>query len=206
MICEIVKWLVKLNPTDVVVGFLGVIGVIITITGSKYVSTRIELRAKSRIEWIQKVRNETAELIGLYYSLSMLNHQIVTEMNSETKDEGQVVKWEKEAKEILLTVRMQTELLCLYFGDDLHEDIHGTDMDFDIAIKEENLGKTENNKGKNIYLTSLLEIMCNECEHYFQEKDYDINYATNFKVKISTLRSRISLYLKLEWERAKKGK
>lgn len=53
--------------------------------------------ANARIEWIQKVRNVTAELISTYYSA----------LNED--DSGEMTK-------IMISAREKIELLILYFG------------------------------------------------------------------------------------------
>lgn len=80
------------------------------------------LIANARIEWIQKVRNISAELISLYFSM----------LNSEGDDTIQTAFNHSIEK---------TELLILYFG---HEDNKVESEDFGILFnKENNIGKNE---------------------------------------------------------------
>lgn len=58
---------------------------------------KANLVSKARIEWIQNVRNETSELIALYYSLFT-----VVDLNS--------------AQEIIIKAKEKSERLILYFG------------------------------------------------------------------------------------------
>ncbi len=80
------------------------------------------LIANARIEWIQKVRNLTAELISIYFSI----------LNSKDTDKIQVAFNQSIEK---------TELLVLYFG---HEDDEVKSEDLNILFnKENNIGKNE---------------------------------------------------------------
>ncbi len=58
---------------------------------------KANLVSKARIEWIQNVRNETSELIALYYSLFS-----IADFNS--------------TQEIMIRAKEKSERLILYFG------------------------------------------------------------------------------------------
>ena len=80
------------------------------------------LIASARIEWIQKVRNLSAELLSLYFSM----------LNSKDTEKIQTAFNHSIEK---------TELLVLYFG---HEDDKAKNEDLDILLnKESNIGKNE---------------------------------------------------------------
>lgn len=80
------------------------------------------LIASARIEWIQKVRNLSAELLSLYFSM----------LNSEETDKIQTAFNHSIEK---------TELLILYFG---HEEDNVQNENLEILLnKESNTGKNE---------------------------------------------------------------
>ncbi len=89
------------------------------------------LIASARIEWIQRVRNLSAELLSLYFSM----------INS------------KEANEIQTAFNHsieKTELLILYFG---YEDNKVKNEDFNILLNN------ENNSGKNDLIVSFVILL-----------------------------------------------
>lgn len=80
------------------------------------------LIASARIEWIQKVRNLSAELLSLYFSM----------LNSKDAEKIQTAFNHSIEK---------TELLVLYFG---HEDNKEKNEELDMLLnKESNIGKNE---------------------------------------------------------------
>lgn len=79
-----------------------------------------DLKSKARIEWIQKVRENTAELISLYYAM-------LKETNKDSLFEQL-----REAKKM-------NDLLILYFGP---EDNEGVDDFSVLECTETNSGKT----------------------------------------------------------------
>lgn len=93
------------------------------------------LTASARIEWIQKVRNTTAELLGHYFDI--LN----------TVDSVKI-------EDALINSQQKTELLALYFGPEIHEQ--------SVSSEDNNiLLNTENNDGKNdvivLFITNLAQ-------------------------------------------------
>lgn len=89
------------------------------------------LIASARIEWIQKVRNLSAELLSLYFSM----------LNSKETDKIQLAFNHSIEK---------TELLILYFG---HEDNEIKNEDMSILLNK------ENNKGKNELIVSFVILL-----------------------------------------------
>lgn len=80
------------------------------------------LIASARIEWIQKVRNVSAELLSLYFSM----------LNSKDAEKIQIAFNNSIEK---------TELLVLYFG---HEDNKEKNEELNMLLnKESNVGKNE---------------------------------------------------------------
>jgi len=88
------------------------------------------LTANARIEWIQNVRNTTAELLGYYFDI--LN----------TADSAKI-------EEALINSQQKTELLALYFGPE--------SLRQKPPVKsKKDLLNTENNEGKNDILVSFI--------------------------------------------------
>ena len=104
-----------------------------------------DLKSKARIEWIQKVRENTAELISLYYKM-------LKETNKDSLFEQL-----REAKRM-------NDLLILYFGP---EDNEGVD-DFSV------LECTETNSGKNNVLVRYLSSLFAEFNEYYQNTSRDV--------------------------------
>lgn len=104
-----------------------------------------DLKSKARIEWIQKVRENTAELISLYYKM-------LKETNKDSLFEQL-----REAKRM-------NDLLILYFGP---EDNEGVD-DFSV------LECTETNSGKNDVLVRYLSSLFAEFNEYYQNTSRDV--------------------------------
>jgi len=77
--------------------------------------------ANARVEWIQKVRDVTAEIISTYSSA----------LNED--DSNKVQK-------LIIEVREKVERLILFFG---HETISSKEMDIDILDKKTNEGKND---------------------------------------------------------------
>lgn len=98
------------------------------------------LTASARIEWIQNVRNTTADLIRYYYDI--LN----------TADPSEVVK-------ALIDSQQKTELLTLYFGPE--------DCDCDTIQRNKNhLLNTNDNTGKNDIMVGFIADLANRFAKY----------------------------------------
>ncbi|MCK9479758.1 MAG: hypothetical protein M0R40_09735 [Firmicutes bacterium] len=96
------------------------------------------LIANARIEWIQKVRNLSAELLSLYFSM----------LNPQEADKFQIDFNHSIEK---------TELLILYFG---HEDDEIKNADMNTLLNR------ENNKGKNELIVSFLISLSQKLNKY----------------------------------------
>lgn len=97
------------------------------------------LIANARIEWIQKVRNTTAELIALYFeALNVVDKNILLET--------------------VIKAQEKTELLILFFG---HEEKG-------INIATVDMCKTENNDNKNIQIVKFLCSLSKKLYRYYE--------------------------------------
>mgnify|MGYP004524374971 CR=1 FL=1 len=183
----------------------------------------------ARVEWIQNVRNLTAEFI------SSVNNYIISDNNELRKKKFEIM-WEK------------SRLLILYFGPD------GV-MDDEISIKDKNSNKAKNEKivqlieeicaGAETYFLNIQSIneyegkidKCEKCKNSDQIyetcgifesgklsiedqnakcEDYKMSNLENiircnnqnneFKAKINTLIETMRIYLKIEWNRTKERK
>lgn len=98
------------------------------------------LTASARIEWIQNVRNATADLIRYYYDI--LN----------TADPSEVAK-------ALIDSQQKTELLTLYFGPE--------DCDCDTTYRNKDyLLNTNDNTGKNDIMVGFIADLANRFAKY----------------------------------------
>lgn len=104
-----------------------------------------DLKSKARIEWIQKVRENTAELISLYYAM-------LKETNKDSLFEQL-----REAKKM-------NDLLILYFGPENNE------MVDDFSVLE----CTETNNGKNDVLVQYLSSLFVEFNEYYKNTSRDV--------------------------------
>jgi hypothetical protein len=97
------------------------------------------LTASARIEWIQKVRNTTAELIALYFEA----------LNTVDKADllGAVIKAQEK-----------TELLILFFG---HEEKETTTQDVDLCC-------IANNDNKNNLIVNFLSSLAKKLYRYYE--------------------------------------
>ena len=196
--------------------------------------TRKLQNANARVEWIQNVRDTTAELIAAYYSV----------LNDDSK---------VNVQKSVVDAREKHERLTLYFG---HENKKSPEA--------KNIVDTDTNNGKNEMIVNYLrELSSNYLEYNsnvqqdiwveaearhnealsmlgdvlaefsgenigpisFKNSEYDINpmWASNYgedveairaknefknsmNTKLSTLSEIMRIYLKIEWNKAKKGK
>lgn len=99
-----------------------------------------DLKARARIDWIQKVREHTAELLSIYYGI--LNE---TEPN-------QIFEKIQEAK-------MHSDILILYFGDSNH----GTEQDY-----KKELSNTVSNEKKNDAMVTLISDLFERINKYYR--------------------------------------
>lgn len=98
------------------------------------------LTASARIDWIQNVRNATADLIRYYYDI--LN----------TTDPSEVAK-------ALIDSQQKTELLTLYFGPE--------DCDCDTTYRnKDHLLNTNDNTGKNDIMVGFIADLANRFAKY----------------------------------------
>ena len=98
-----------------------------------------DLTSKARIEWIQKVRDNTAELISIFYKM-------LKEVSKEN-----LFKELTEAKN-------RSELLILFFGPEKNPPL------IDLSI----LQNTENNDGKNDMIVLVISRLFDEFAQYYK--------------------------------------
>ena len=87
------------------------------------------------------------------------------------------------------------ELLILYF------DYDGGDLDKDVDL----LDKTSN-IGKNDAIVNLLHDVSRDVILFCYAEKYEKALANNIAENVKALRNIMRIYLKIEWEKAKKGK
>ncbi|QDK70523.1 hypothetical protein [Lactococcus protaetiae] len=140
------------------------------------------LRAKARIEWIQEVRKQTATVYKSYRELR----------SAYLQKSGRAIAYTKYQTDL--------RLLKLYFADN-DDNISGE------SNKAVILKNSKNNKSKNKYLINVIDGL-QEVKSRLNEND--ILAATGdfsqYYVELDELMEYISIYLKIEWDKAKKGK
>lgn len=145
------------------------------------------IKAQSRINWIQDVRIATTNLIISYFEYWS---------NDNTQKD-------------LNKVHERTILLSLYFGDKRNEyGISIASESFFKADKLENdrlmklLKKDSDNDGKNAIIVDLIKSLYSALESTLPSKTESI-VQKNIENYLIQLQEVISLYLKIEWDRAK---
>lgn len=156
------EFLKSITPADIVVVLAAIIGVINNICTNKksndFQSTwnqkqlDVDLKSKARIEWIQKVRNITAELIAKYYKI--LN---------ET-DKNKLLDEYSATKE-------KSELLILYFGPEY--------SDVENLNAKNLLFNNDSNDGKNKYIVEFLSSL--SVDFYTLYKNISSNKIENLE-------------------------
>lgn len=101
-----------------------------------------DLKAKARIDWIQKVREHTAELLSSYYAI----------LNETDK--------EKQFEQIQIAKR-NSEILSLFFGDSGEKTVS-----FDSKILE----NTKSNKDKNSMIVQSIESIFDKFNKYYKHE------------------------------------
>ena len=105
------------------------------------------LTASARIEWIQNVRNATAELIRHYFDILNTSDSIKIE-------------------QALIDSQQKTELLALYFGPENHKQ--------EVPSEDKNtLLNTENNEGKNDILVAFITDLAKRFSEYSLDAQKD---------------------------------
>lgn len=217
----------------VIAAFLSVGGLIFTTWYTIRQNSKLQ-NANARVEWIQKVRNVTAEIISSYSSA----------LNEDDPNEVQ---------KIIVEVREKIERLILYFGHETKTEIDILDsssnegknrliVEFLTQLSDDFLKYNKNVKSKmlsqaearldnlssklqdNIIGISYQEDIEIDGRNYTSteykfdeeiEKKYDnaqikVNEIKRFNEELADnlvkLRNIIRIYLKIEWNKAKKGK
>jgi hypothetical protein len=141
----------NITGADIVVVLAAIIGLI----SSVYTNYRLskfqgkwnqkqldaDLKAKSRIEWIQKVRGTTAELIALY-------NKILNEKDKE------------KLFDEFMAAREKSELLILYFGPESPKKTDNKNI-------KETLLQESNNDGKNKFIVDFLSELSKRFYEYY---------------------------------------
>lgn len=146
----------------IIVALISLIGVVVSTTMTNRITKKINksnqqlqekwnqknidasLTASARIEWIQKVRNTTSELIALYYEA--LNTIDVADL-----------------LETVIRAQGKTELLILYFG---HEEKEINNQKVDLCC-------SASNDNKNGYIVDFLSSLSKKLYRYYENVKSD---------------------------------
>lgn len=213
---------------DKLVNYLAIIAFIVSIITIFTTNTvekmkiRADIKAKSRIKWIQEVRELTSELLTSYNNFIVLDDQYFLMGRDISKDPYYNYELSKINSEIMTT----SYKLMLYFSPskkikggklNLKDELSFGDEKKGEEISKKNsqvlgfLYNTKNNSQKNALLCGFIKQLseCTIYSSYFFEFDTDSDVLNNRKIikdYFFELQNIISIYLKIEWDIAKKGK
>jgi len=191
-----------------------------------------DLKASARIQWIQEVRKQTAKLISAHQKLWITSYNFSEVAEARAENEKQKVYAEFLEEAILLELYFANKpgKKKLSFAEDRGKNFYkesweqqerGNPQNEKITKAKENnkplwniLFNDENNDGKEELIVSLIEdIKNNPAEKGKKDNPcsrYLASVETSHKNQITqnnlgNLSKIISIYLKIEWDRAKNG-
>lgn len=149
----------------------------VLITNSR---TKKNIRMQARIEWIQEVRKQTIVMFERYKQYRSAHFQQKGRLQAE------------------LNFQSSLRLLKLYFAGNKVGEV-------DLGRMREILSRSKSNKGKNGAIRLSIDELLK-----FKDKDKDAlnkpGESSEYYVEMINFMDVISLYLKIEWDKAKKGK
>ncbi|MBQ9894217.1 MAG: hypothetical protein IJM38_02385 [Ruminococcus sp.] len=134
-----------------------------------------DLKARARIEWIQRVREATS---SFYSSCNDLLKATSLVKENDEIDTNYI-------KELVLNARQMGAILILYFGPEANID------------KERELDATDSNKGKNNKMVALIESILNSNENMKKNHDETNNKLKYYERKMDDLLPKIP-YIDIE--------
>lgn len=167
---------------------------------------RAELKAKTRLQWIEEVREISADIIGMYYASIFIVKRNYDEYEEKTLEEfnpnmveylhnEQIKNLNKMSSESLGDFIKKTSLFKLYFSPYSKKKWYEFNKPLYIENKE--------NKKIHEYVENLNnEILEVEDKFIYERKLYNPRDLES----INIFRDEVSKYLKKEWDRAKKNK
>jgi hypothetical protein len=212
----------KISSEDItnIIGSLAVLLAAIFAYKSVKKQIRGDVVAKSRIEWIQEVRKLTADLISAYFEWQVL---IIQYRINKTNVSDIIPK--------SIEIQKKTQLLSLYFNakpteeiscknyDDYRTNIYNKLINVDIVKKE----PIETNARIVKMLVYILDDSLGYCnfedelvqsdffknpespENKLKKEEYD-KRGKEIMCYCNELSEVMSVYLKIEWDKAKEGK
>lgn len=141
-----------------------------------------EIKMNAIINWIQAVRNQTAELLTNYNSYNSAFKERKGLRKTQNDYQKKYEELSTKIKSLEIEYIHSASLLALYFSDKNNE---GTNYDEII------LSNTKSNKNKHAEIQKLLE----KTRVQLDQKEDDIRKLTKY----------ISIYLKVEWDKTKNG-
>lgn len=167
---------------------------------------RAELKAKTRLQWIEEVRGTTADIISMYYASILIVKRNYNEYEEKTLEEFDYEKVEyihneqikilnKMSSESIVEFIEKTSLFKLYFSPYTKRKWYQFKRPLYIENKE--------NKKMHEYVDKLnYEILNVEDAFIFERKLYNVKELDG----INVFSNEVSKYLKKEWDRAKENK
>lgn len=187
---DLIRFLATENPTGFLAAVAAVIAAIIALIGVIITANRNKknIRMQARIQWIQDVREHAVRLHRDYYDLfEVWNKNERYKKNNGGKDlPNHMDKFDDTYHQIL----QDTNLLCLYFV--VATDKLDTIISDNTSINNlfEKLKNLKGNEEKNMLINLLARKLKDDKNTANADRLIDV----------------ISGYLKIEWEKAKKGK
>lgn len=191
----------------------GFIGAILNGRWTAY-KVRAELKAKTRLQWIEEVRILTSEIIVLYYDYVIFAKQIYDEYELKTQNINNVVQIEKikkglinkfNKKNIVLITKFNEKrnLYKLYFAPYSKKKWYDLSR-YNFCNKEKRLYKSNDvNKKMHKLVDDLFDDIVKTEEKLVNNMVLISDQEINGIYKYS---DETSFYLKVEWDRAKKNK
>ncbi|WP_426366314.1 hypothetical protein [Mammaliicoccus lentus] len=194
----------------IIVGFIGAIlnG---RLTAYK---VRAELKAKTRLQWIEEVRTITSEIIVLYYEYMIGAKQIFDEFNTKTRNVHDIKQIKKIKLEILdnfyeknieliANFNEKRNLYKLYFSPYTKKKWYEPSR-YCFCNKEKRLYKSnEINKKMHKLVDNIFDDIVKAEEKLVNDMVLTSEKETHGIFKFS---NETSFYLKVEWDRAKRNK
>ena len=193
------------------------IGIIFNSKATSY-KVRAELKAKTRLQWIEDVRTITAEIVTDYHEMIFIIKRNYEEYEKKTTKEFdekpikqyhdfQVSKLNKESSETVIGLKKNITLFKLYFAPytknkNIVNKILGHKFIRFFTKKEIAYIESEENKNIHKFVDKVYEdIMKMEDTFIYNRNLYNPEKLEGIK----TFREEVSKYLKKEWDRAKEN-
>lgn len=211
---DIIRHLAEVQP----IGFLGataaILAAFIALIGVFYTvqRTKRNIKMQARIDWIQEVRKQTAEFITGIVNITVGKNKVnlIRYYQEEGCEKGtseynlynhEVIKIHGEMEDRSVNFWNKGQILSLYFADieNINENLNYKNYDDRLTF----LKNVNSNKNKNFYIVEFIRDILKNFESDRKGEDVVTPLPEDY---LEDFREIISIYLKIEWDIAKKGK